>query len=340
MIEASSVMRSSGEPSYQAVLKYGLALLVLGLAPIVHNQIYFIHVLSLALIAAVATLGMQLLIGFSGQLSMGQAAFFGIGAYTSGILTKTLAMPFVAGFVGAGLVAGLSSLILVPITRLRGIYLAVATLGFTIIVHLVLLNEEWLTGGSFGILGIPRPSFGLFALHGEMGSYYLALVVLIVTYAGLHRLVHSRFGRGLQAIMLDEDAARASGINVTLYKSKCFVVSAIVTGFAGCLFAHHTRYLNPDDFTFWRSIEILIMAVLGGIGSLPGAVVGAFIVVLLPECLRAFDQWRLVVYGALLILFMGFGKGGVIGLVAQIWRTGSEMTLLPFRALLRKAEGQ
>jgi branched-chain amino acid transport system permease protein len=140
--------------------------------------------------------------------------------------------------------------------------------------------------------------------------------------------------------MLDEDAARASGIDVTLYKSKCFVVSAVVTGFAGCLFAHHTRYLNPDDFTFWRSIEILIMAVLGGIGSLPGAVVGAFIVVLLPEYLRAFDQWRLVVYGALLIFFMGFGKAGVIGLAAQIWRIGSEMVLLPFRAFLRKAEGQ
>jgi branched-chain amino acid transport system permease protein len=331
-------MRSPGARSYLAILKYGLVVLVLGLAPILHNQIYFIHILSLALIAAISALGMQLLIGFSGQLSMGQAAFFGLGAYTSGILTKTLVMPFAVGFLGAGLVAGLSSLILVPITRLRGIYLAVATLGFTIIVHLVLLNEEWLTGGSFGMLGIPRPSFGPLKMHGEMGSYYLALVVLIVTYLSLRRLVHSRFGRGLQAIMLDEDAARASGINVTLYKSKCFVVSAIVTGFAGCLFAHHTRYLNPDDFTFWRSIEILIMAVLGGIGSLPGAVLGAFIVILLPEYLRAFDQWRLVLYGALLILFMGFGKGGVVGLLAQIWRASGELMRLALRALVRKAQ--
>jgi branched-chain amino acid transport system permease protein len=329
-------MRSSGLRSYQTALKYGMAPLILGVAPIVYDQIYFIHILSLALIAAISALGMQLLIGFSGQLSMGQAAFFGLGAYTSGILTKTVGMPFIVGFLAAGLVAGLSSLILVPITRLRGIYLAVATLGFTIIVHLVLLNEEWLTSGSFGMLGIPWPSFGPFELHSEMGVYYLVLVVLIVIYAGFHRLVNSRFGRGLQAIMLDEDAARASGINVTLYKSKCFVVSAIVTGFAGCLFAHHSRYLNPNDFTFWRSIDILIMAVLGGIGSLPGAVVGAFIVILLPEYLRAFDQWRLVLYGALLIFFMGFGKGGVVGVFAQIWRKSDELLLPHLRALFAR----
>ncbi len=326
-------MRFSGKDSYRTALKYGLALLVLGLAPIAYEQTYFIHILSLALIAAIAALGMQLLIGFSGQLSMGQAAFFGLGAYTSGILTKQVGMPFAVGFLAAGLVAGLSSLILVPITRLRGIYLAVATLGFTIIVHLVLLNEEWLTGGSFGMLGIPWPSFGPFVLHSETGVYYLALVVLIVIYAGFYRLVNSRFGRGLQAIMLDEDAARASGINVTLYKSKCFVVSAIVTGFAGCLFAHHSRYLNPNDFTFWRSIDILIMAVLGGIGSLPGAVVGAFIVILLPEYLRAFDQWRLVLYGALLIFFMGFGKGGVVGLFTELPRWSADLVPLPLRTL-------
>jgi branched-chain amino acid transport system permease protein len=326
-------MRFSGKDSYRTALKYGLSLLVLGLVPIAYDQTYFIHILSLALIAAISALGMQLLIGFSGQLSMGQAAFFGLGAYTSGILTKQIGMPFIVGLLAAGLAAGLSSLILVPITRLRGIYLAVATLGFTIIVHLVLLNEEWLTGGSFGMLGIPWPSFGLLVLHSETGVYYLALVVLIVIYAGVHRLVNSRFGRGLQAIMLDEDAARASGINVTLYKSKCFVVSAIVTGIAGCLFAHHSRYLNPNDFTFWRSIDILIMAVLGGIGSLPGAVVGAFIVVLLPEYLRAFDQWRLVLYGALLIFFMGFGKGGVVGLFTDLPRWSLDLMPLSVRTL-------
>jgi branched-chain amino acid transport system permease protein len=321
-------MRIPSANSYHVVLKYGPVLLVLGLAPIAYNQTYFIHVIALALIAAISALGMQLLIGYSGQLSMGQAAFFGLGAYTSGILTKEYGVPFTLAILAAGLVAGISSLILVPITRLRGIYLAVATLGFTIIVHLVLLNEEWLTGGSFGLLGIPWPSFGPLILNSELGVYYLALCVLIIIYASCYRLVDSRFGRGLQAIMLDEDAARASGINVTLYKSKCFIVSAVITGFAGCLFAHHSRYLNPNDFTFWRSIDILIMAIVGGIGSLPGAVIGAFIVVLLPEYLRAFDQWRLVIYGAMLIVFMGFGKGGVVGFVQQAARSQAYLALV------------
>jgi branched-chain amino acid transport system permease protein len=309
-----------GSQTYQTALRYGPAVLILALLPLFYDQSYFIHILSLALIAAVSALGMQLLMGYSGQLSMGQAAFFGLGAYASGILTKTFGIPFVVALCAAGCIAGVSSLILVPITRLRGIYLAVATLGFTIIIHLILLNEEWLTGGSFGLLAIPWPSFGPLALNSEIQVYYLALVILMVVYFACTRLVDSRFGRGLQAIMLDEDAARASGINVTLYKSKCFVVSAVITGIAGCLFAHHSRYLNPNDFTFWRSIEILIMAVVGGIGSLPGAVVGAFVVTLLPEYLRAFDQWRLVIYGALLIVFMGFGKAGLVGLFEDVVR--------------------
>lgn len=329
-------MRVAGTRRYPSVLKYGAGAFVLALAPIAYHQIYFIHVMALALIAAISALGMQLLIGYSGQLSMGQAAFFGLGAYTSGILSKEFGVPFILAFVAAGIVAGASSLILAPITRLRGIYLAVATLGFTIVVHLVLLNEEWLTGGSFGLLGIPWPSLGPLRLDSELDVYYLSLIVLIIVYIACYRLVHSRFGRGLQAIMLDEDAARASGINVTLYKSKCFIISAAITGLAGCLFAHHSRYLNPNDFTLFRSIDILIMAVIGGIGSLPGAVVGAFIVILLPEYLRAFDQWRLVIYGALLIVFVGFGKGGVAGLFEQVAAKRYSFALIPLRSLLAR----
>jgi branched-chain amino acid transport system permease protein len=298
-----------------------LAMLVA--APFVNSQIYFIHVMGLAMIAAVAALGMQLLVGYSGQLSMGQAAFFGIGAYTSAILTKDYGIPFGAAFFASGLMAAISSLALAPITRLRGVYLAVATLGFTILVFLILLNEEWLTGGSFGLLAIPWPSIGPVSLN-ETGIYFLCLAVLVTNYMAFVRLVNSRFGRALQAIMADEDAARASGVNVTLYKSKCFVIAATVTGFAGCLFAHHSRYLNPDDFTFWRSIEILIMVAVGGIGSMSGAIIGAFTVVLLPEYLRALEEWRLVIFGALLVLFMGLGKGGIAGLISlALWQVGT-----------------
>jgi branched-chain amino acid transport system permease protein len=301
-----------------------LAALLLAAAPLVYGQTYFLHIVSLAMISTIAALGMQLVLGFAGQLSLGQAAFFGVGAYTSALLTKTLGVPFPIAFIAAGIIAAISSLALAPITRLTGVYLGVATLGFTIIVHLVLLNEEWLTGGSFGILGIPWPNIGPIVLKGERAIYYLCLVVTVATYLALSRVVTSRFGRALRAIMLDEDAARASGINVTLYKSKCFVIAALVTGFAGSLFAHHSRYLNPNDFTFWKSIEILIMVAVGGLGSLPGAFLGAFVVVLLPEYLRALDQWRLVIYGALLIVLMGAGAGGIAGLAELLARRLSE----------------
>jgi branched-chain amino acid transport system permease protein len=288
--------------------------------PLFYSQKYVIHVLSLAMIFAIAALALQLLLGFSGLLSIGQAAFLGIGAYASALLTTTMAAPFELGFLAAGLFSGLASLTLVPITRLRGVYLGVATLGFTIIVHLVILNEEWLTGGSFGLLRIPWPSIGPWSLRGEVSSYYLCLAVLVLTFIALHRLIPSRFGRALQAIMLDEDAARASGINVTYYKSQAFVVAAVITGFAGSLFAHHAHYLNPNDFTFWKSIEILIMVAVGGMGSFAGAVVGAFIVVLLPEYLRAVDEFRMVIFGGLLIVFMGLGHNGIAGLAAAIAR--------------------
>jgi branched-chain amino acid transport system permease protein len=288
--------------------------------PLLYSQKYVMHVVSLAMIFAIAALALQLLLGFAGLLSIGQAAFLGIGAYTSALLTTALALPFELGFLAAGLVAGIASLTLVPITRLRGVYLAVATLGFTIIVHLVILNEEWLTGGSFGLLRIPWPSLGPWSLRGEVPTYYLCLAVLVLTFIALHRLIPSRFGRALQAIMQDEDAARASGINVTYYKSQAFVVAAVITGFAGSLFAHHAHYLNPNDFTFWKSIEILIMVAVGGIGSFAGAVVGAFVVVLLPEYLRAVDEFRMVIFGGLLIVFMGLGQSGIAGLAAAIAR--------------------
>ncbi len=288
--------------------------------PLISKQDYFIHVVSLALIFGIAALGMQLLLGYAGLLSVGQAAFLGIGAYTSAMLTKEHGWPFVAAFLAAGVVSAIVSLVLVPITRLRGIYLGVATLGFTIIVHLIMVNEEWLTGGTLGVLAIPHPSIGPWKLGSEVAVYYLCLAVLVVVFLAFHRLGDSRFGRALQAIQLDEDAARASGINITLVKSQCFVVAAVVTGFAGSLFAHHAQYLNPNDFTFWKSIEILIMAAVGGVGSLAGAVVGAFVVVILPEALRAIDQWRMVIYGSLLIVFMGLGPRGMAGLFAMAVR--------------------
>src|SRR5215470_4169021 len=306
MGDNASVFKSEFPSAYLWIARM-VVLAIFIVLPFVYPQKYVVHIVSLAMIFAIAALALQLLLGFTGLLSIGQAAFLGIGAYTSAIVTTTYKLPFEIAFITAGSLAALASLTLVPITRLRGVYLGVATLGFTIIVHLVILNEEWLTGGTLGILNIPAPSLGLWSLKGEVPTYYVCLAVLVAAFFALHRLVPSRFGRALQAIMLDEDAARASGVNVTFYKSQAFVVAAVITGFAGSLFAHHSLYLNPNDFTFWKSIEVLVMVAVGGMGSFAGAIVGAFVVTLLPEYLRDFDQYRLVLYGALLIEFMEHG---------------------------------
>ncbi len=318
----------------------GVVLAILAAVPVLWGQLYVLHVASLAMVFAVAALGLQLLLGFAGLLSIGQAAFLGIGAYTAGVLAVKGGMPFEIAFLAAGLLSGIASLALVPITRLRGVYLGVATLGFTVIVHLVLLNEEWLTEGSFGLHGIPWPNLGPWRLKGEAAMYWLCLGVLASIYAALHRLMPSRFGRALQAIMLDEDAARASGIDVTFYKSQAFVVSAVITGFAGALFAYHSQYLNPNDFTFWKSIEVLVMVAVGGIGSLAGAVIGAFVVTLLPEFLRAVDDIRMVIFGGVLILFMGLGRGGLAGLAGSAFRRLLRMARHPASARAAVAQGR
>jgi branched-chain amino acid transport system permease protein len=288
--------------------------------PWVEPDKFALHILSLIAIASIAAMGLQVLLGYSGQLSIGQAAFYGIGAYTSALLTARLGVPFPLALIGAGAAAAIASLLMVPITRLTGAYLAVATLGFSIIVFLFIQNEEWLTGGSYGFIGIPRAELFGYALRDPMWSYYLNVGVAAIVYFTFARIDGSRFGRVINAIRQDADAARASGIRVTLLKSECFVIAAFVAGLAGSLYAHEVRYLAPNDFTFWKSIEMLIMVVIGGVGSLVGAILGAAVVVGLPEYLRAVGDYRMLVFGAILIATMLFGEGGLAALLATLGR--------------------
>ncbi|HEY2184238.1 MAG TPA: branched-chain amino acid ABC transporter permease [Xanthobacteraceae bacterium] len=295
-------------------------LIVLGVVcavPLVQRNSYWLHVLSLALIGAVLAMGLQLLVGQAGVLSLGQGAFYGIGAYTAAGLATAWNLPFIATVLAGGVAAATASLLLIPIVRLKGSSLAVATLGFGIIVHLVMLNEDWLTGGSIGMMDIPPPSLLNMSFGGEAAFYYVCLTVAGLVYVALDRIAHSRFGRGLVAISQDEEAARASGISVHLYKSKCFLVAALTAGIAGGLYAYHSRYLSPNDFTFLKSIDILIMVVIGGLGSLPGAALGAVIVVLAPEVLRSSGELRLILFGLLVIALMGTGNRGLAGLIAD-----------------------
>jgi branched-chain amino acid transport system permease protein len=300
------------------------ALIVL---PWVEPDKFALHILSLIAIASIAAMGLQVLLGYSGQLSIGQAAFYGIGAYTSALLTARLGVPFPLALIGAGVAAAIASLLMVPITRLTGAYLAVATLGFSIIVFLFIQNEEWLTGGSYGFIGIPRAELFGYALRDPMWSYYLNVGVAAIVHFTFARIEDSRFGRAINAIRQDADAARASGIRVTLLKSECFVIAAFVAGLAGSLYAHEVRYLAPNDFTFWKSIEILIMVVIGGVGSLAGAILGAAVVVGLPEYLRAIGDYRMLVFGAIVIATMLFGEGGLAALLATLGRRVAAVTM-------------
>lgn len=281
------------------------------LAPFIQTNGYWQHVFGVALIGAILALGLQLLVGMAGLLSLGQGAFYGIGAYVSAVLTLHFGVPFFLAFLIAGVAAALSSLLLVPIVKLPSTSLAVATLGFTIIVYLILMNEDWATGGTYGLLNVPAPRLFGYEFATEQDMYFLCLAVAGLTYLGLDRLVHSRFGRALKAISQDEDAAQACGISIIRYKSKCFLVAAFTAGIAGSLYAHHARYLNPNDFTFNKSIEILIMVVVGGLGSLPGAVIGAIVIVLMPELLRSSGELRLILFGFLVVVLCGVSKGGI-----------------------------
>jgi branched-chain amino acid transport system permease protein len=295
-----------------------LVLGALAMVPFIETNTYWQHIFGVALIGAILALGLQLLIGMAGLLSLGQAAFYGIGAYVSAVLMLNFGVPFPIAFLLAGVASALSSLLLVPIVRLQGSSLAVATLGFNIIIYLVLLNEDWATGGSYGLLNVPAPTIFGYELVTERDMYLFCLLVAALVYLALDRLVNSRFGRALKAISQDQDAAQACGISINRYKSKCFLVAAFTAGIAGSLYAHHARYLNPNDFTFNKSIEILIMVVVGGLGSLPGAVIGAIVIVLMPEYLRSSGEYRLIIFGVLVVLLMGFSRGGIAGIAPML----------------------
>jgi branched-chain amino acid transport system permease protein len=292
--------------------------LILAGVPLVQSNAYWVHVFSLALIGTILAFSEQLLVGMAGIVSLGQGAFYGIGAYTAASLSASFKLPFLLAIMAGGLLAGLSSLLLIPIVRLKGSSLAVATLGFAIIVHLVMLNEDWLTGGSIGMMDIPAPTLFGVSLGGEIAFYYVSLIAAAAVYLTFDRINHSRFGRALIAMSQDEEAARASGVAIALYKSKCFLIAAIASGIAGGLYAYHSRYLNPNDFGFQKSIDILIMVVIGGIRSLPGAALGAAIVVLIPEVLRASGEFRLILFGVMVIVLAGTGNRGLAGIVVDL----------------------
>lgn len=250
----------------------------------------------------IMALGLNLITGVTGQLSLGHAAFMSIGAYASSLLTLKLGLPFGVVLVGGALVASFFGIILgFPTLRLRGDYLAMATLGFAEIVRVVLVNLE-ITGGALGLSPIPS----------KTNLFIVALSAAITIFA-MVRIENSRFGRALLAIREDEIAAEAMGVNTTRYKIMAFALGSFCAGLGGSLYAHFITYINPIDFGFMKSIEILNMVVLGGMGSIPGTVLGAIVLTIAPETLRFVDKYRMLFYGALLVVMMIFRPNGLLG---------------------------
>ena len=290
-------------------------LLVMLIMPLV-SSFYQTNIMILALLYVMLALGLNIAVGIAGQLVLGYVAFYAVGAYAYALLNQFFGLGFWACLPVGGLLAVLFGLALgFPVLRLRGDYLAIVTLGFGEIVRLTLLNWTSLTGGSGGIKNIPGPSFFGTQLSIEDNTifiYYLVLLAVILTIVVITRLKNSRVGLALQALREDEIACEAMGIDLARVKLSAFALSSCWAGFAGVIFAAKTTFINPASFTFMESAMILSMVVLGGMGSIVGVVIAALILILAPEYLRAFSDYRMLIFGAIMVIMMIFRPQGLV----------------------------
>jgi branched-chain amino acid transport system permease protein len=274
---------------------------------------YVLHLSVLAGIYIILTISLNLIVGYAGQVSLGHAAFYGIGAYASALVSLHWHFPFAAAALTAMLMAGLCGLALgLPTLRLKEDYLAIVTLGFGVIADLVFLNLD-ITGGPDGLPGIPYPSF--FGVNFQKPWLYLILVIvcLILVLAVTYRLVDSYHGRALRAIRDHEVTAQVMGINTPAYKIFIFTLAAALAGLAGSLYAHYITFIDPESFGLHTSILILAMVVLGGMGSIPGSALGAVLLTILPELLRETHGYQDLIYGGLLVGLLIWRPQGILG---------------------------
>ena len=276
---------------------------------------YHVHVAIMTGIFAVLSMSLNLLLGYTGQLSLGHAAFFGIGAYTSALLTLKLEWPFWPALAAAvGLAGGAGFFIGRLALKLRGAYFVLVTISFAGVISLVSLNWIELTNGPLGLPGVPAPELGPWSLRTKTAYYYLVLAAVALSYLVCRRLVRSRIGRALVALRENEALAESVGVDVTHYLVLATVVSAAMAGLGGSLYAHYTRFVSPEVFLFTYTVTMVIMVVAGGKGTLAGPLVGAALFTVLPEALRAATswQWQMLAYGVLLVALVFFLPRGIV----------------------------
>jgi branched-chain amino acid transport system permease protein len=287
--------------------------------PILLRNPYYIGVMVFIGLYCLITTGLSLLMGYAGQISIGHAAFYAIGAYTSGLLTtKGNLPPLLAIVLAIFLSAVIAYLIGIPTLRLRGHYLAMATLGFGEIVYIFLTASVGFTGGPSGFGEIPRIALGSFAIESQLSRYCLVWTFVVIGLIFSLNLIYSRVGRALKAIHGSELAASAMGVNTSKYKIQVFVLSAVYASIAGSLYAHFITFISPSSFTLHFSILLVTMVVVGGMSNVWGALMGTVLLGLLPEMLRGFRDYDILIYGFILLGILMFMPDGLFGIAGRV----------------------
>jgi branched-chain amino acid transport system permease protein len=296
-----------------------LAVILLG-TPLVITNPYNLGILNLIGLYVIVVLGLNLFIGYAGQISLGHAGFFGLGAYGSAVLTATYNFPAWPAMALTAVVMALLALALgVPTLRLSGHYLAMATLGFNYVVHAIFVQWDQVTGGPSGLSGIPPLSLCGLTFDSDIKFHYLVWTAALLALTLCLNLVRSGVGRGLAALAQDEVAAATMGVNVQRAKVLVFVLSAVFASVAGSLYAHYFGYVNPVPFSIFKSLDLVIMVVVGGMGSIWGTLFGVGLITIMPHLLDFFETYMDIIHGLILVVILLFlPQGFITGLVDLI----------------------
>jgi branched-chain amino acid transport system permease protein len=286
--------------------------------PLVAQDGYIIQLLNIAILNAIVVIGLNFVTGWTGQINFGQAAFYGLGAYTTAIATKA-GLPWITTpFLSALVVMAASLMLGLPTMRLRTYYLAMTTIGFGEIIRLIIVHWEPVTGGTSGLRAIPGISIFGFGPQGQVQHYYLLIAILALAGLIAMRIRHSVLGRAMIATKDSEIAAEQSGVDTVRTKLLAFMIGAVYAGLAGCLYASSIRFISPDSFSGTQAILLMTMLIVGGMGSIVGCVIGAVALTILPEALRFLGQWYLVLYGLGVIAVIVLAPGGLASLASLL----------------------
>ncbi len=310
-----------------------LFLLMLATLPLWGNP-YVIYLINLSCIAVVAALGLNLLIGYTGQISLGHAAFIAIGAYTAAILSTKVGLPFWACLLASGGVTAIVGFGLgIPCLRLKGLYLAMATMAFGVVIDFVVVTWGELTGGVRGISVAKVFIFG-YPLDSDNKMYYFLMALTILTVLSVKNLVRTRVGRAFIAIRDRDIAAEVMGVNITAYKVMAFTISSFLAGIAGAMYSYTMGYIHPEHFTLLLSVQYLAIIIVGGLGTILGSIFGAVFIVLVPELIKGIaqaseilipamkgkydEEWNIAAFGLLIMIFLIFEADGLYGIWGRI----------------------